>query len=111
MSKEFASGTLVGTSQSKDISLEGKFTGGFGLLLYGTFGTGPGRVQPRIGTYKSGHPFIMLDPADSTRKFLIFEEAGMYYFEGFGSHMRLYMSNGESGVTAIDYKLFLKPRP
>ena len=111
MATVFASGTLSGAEDFVDISLEGKYTGAFGLLLSGTFGTGPGEVQPMLGGYKSTRGFILLDPADSSNQVLTFAEAGLFHFEGFGSHIRLYMSSGEAGVTAIDYKLFLKPRP
>lgn len=110
MAKLHASGNLVNVNQTIDISCIGKFTGAVGILFYGDFGAN-GVVRARLGGLGSSHATWLLNPATGGKTQVIFDDVGLYYMEGHFSGLRMQLSNGEDGVTDINYKIYLKPRP
>ncbi len=107
------SGKLLGASEVTSwLHLGGKYATRFGLLLSGTFGTGPGITKINVLPESAGVRDLNRWSTDgSSRPEMAFNKAGLYFIECPMLDIRLDMSSGEAGVTDIDYVIFVQARP
>jgi len=118
MAKLIAEGNLSTLNEFADlIDMQEMFTGALGIMLSGAFGTGstviPYMMKPGSTNYSFRYMLPVLSPADSGAAVtgMSMTAAGLYYWSGTIDMLTMRLTANEPGVTDIDWKVYVRPRP